>query len=276
MSQSTKEALEALLPHLGLSGWGLNLAKRGPESSGRRLELDLGAAGLPRQWFTAPQTLAFPVEDHSDQQTRGELTIDWEALESRAQSCTSCRLCEGRNRVVFGTGKRERPLIAFVGEGPGADEDRIGEPFVGKAGALLTAAITKGMGLRREDVYIANVVKCRPPENRAPLPDEVAACVPYLYRQLELLQPQVIVTLGQPAQLALSGIEMGITKLRGRWQKWREIPLMPTFHPAYILRNASAKRPFWEDLQSVMVELKLPVPNKSELGGASSESHSTD
>jgi DNA polymerase len=168
-----------------------------------------------------------------------------------------CRLAETRTKVVFGAGKTQSPLIAFVGEGPGADEDRQGEPFVGKAGQLLTAAITKGLGLRREDVYIANVVKCRPPNNRTPLEDEVQSCIPYLFQQLELLQPRVIVTLGQPAQLALSGVKMGITKLRGNWQEWRGIKLMPTFHPAYILRNPAVKRQFWEDLQEVMREVGL-------------------
>lgn len=180
------------------------------------------------------------------------------ALRLQAEGCTRCRLCEGRNKVVFGVGNTRHPLIAFVGEGPGADEDRIGEPFVGKAGQLLTAAITKGLGLQREQVYICNVVKCRPPENRAPLPDETAACTPYLYRQLELIAPSVIITLGQPAQRALSGVDMGITKLRGKWQQWRGIPLMPTFHPAYILRNPPAKKEFWEDLQEVMKRLGLP------------------
>lgn len=193
-----------------------------------------GLAGLPNEWFPK--------------------SGDDELVELRqtALQCQQCRLCEGRKNVVFGTGKTRAPLIAFVGEGPGADEDRLGEPFVGKAGHLLDAAITKGLGLTREDVYICNIVKCRPPKNRAPLPDEVDSCVPFLYKQLELVAPQVIVTLGSPAQKALSGKSEGITKLRGRWLEWRGIRLMPTFHPAYILRNADAKRPFWEDLQEVM------------------------
>jgi len=186
----------------------------------------------------------------------------WEELEREALVCTKCRLCEGRNKVVFGVGKRETPIIAFVGEGPGADEDRVGEPFVGKAGQLLTAAISKGMGLRREDVYICNVVKCRPPNNRTPLPDEAESCVPYLYRQLELLQPKIIITLGQPAQLALSGMKIGITKLRGQWQEWRGIKLMPTYHPAYLLRNPAMKKYFWDDLKSVMSELGLKPAEK--------------
>ena len=181
----------------------------------------------------------------------------WEQLRAEAGQCNKCRLCEKRKNVVFGVGNMDNPKIVFVGEGPGADEDAQGEPFVGKAGQLLTSAIEKGLKLKRSDVYICNVVKCRPPENRTPMEDEVNACVPYLYRQLTLLNPEVIVTLGQPAQKALSGVEMGITKLRGQWQSWRGIKLMPTFHPAYILRNMSAKRPFWEDLQAVMQEIGI-------------------
>jgi DNA polymerase len=179
-----------------------------------------------------------------------------EELELQALSCQSCRLSQTRNKVVFGVGSRN-PRIVFVGEGPGAEEDLSGEPFVGKAGAFLTAAITKGMNLRREDVYICNVVKCRPPENRNPLPDEVSACENFLFRQLELLSPEVIITLGSPAQKALTGIDKGITRLRGNWLEWRGVRVMPTFHPAYILRNVDAKRPFWEDLQEVMKVLGI-------------------
>ena len=232
-------------------------------SSDSRVELiehlkRLSVVGLPAEWFSdaerfrsateimeaaeapgaAPPALWIPdsaVDSDSDAAELNSLRID-------ALGCMKCRLCETRNKVVFGAGRVDRPLIAFVGEGPGADEDRTGEPFVGRAGALLTAAITKGLGLQREDVYICNVVKCRPPENRAPLPDEVAACSPYLSRQLELINPKVIVTLGQPAQLALSGVNTGITRLRGQWQTWRGFRLMPTFHPAYILRNPAAKK----------------------------------
>lgn len=187
----------------------------------------------------------------------GRETMDLNQLMADAQACRRCRLCETRNKVVFGIGKTTRPLIVFVGEGPGADEDRQGEPFVGKAGQLLTAAITKGLGLRREDVFICNVVKCRPPENRTPMVDEVEACSPFLFRQLELIAPSVIVTLGAPAQTALTGNLGGITKIRGKWLEWRGVPVMPTFHPAYILRNPAAKKPFWEDLQVVMEKVGL-------------------
>ena len=231
----------------------------------------LKVTGLPRAWFTnergkrdlGKDTVEILMPEETplgaviEKVKIGE-GLGWEELEVQVMGCKKCRLCEGRNKVVFGVGKRNRPLIAFVGEGPGADEDRVGEPFVGRAGQLLTAAITQGMGLRREDVYIANVVKCRPPGNRTPLPDETEACTPYLFRQLELLQPGVIVTLGQPAQMALSGVNLGITKLRGQWQQWRGVKLMPTFHPAYLLRNPPAKKFFWEDLKEVMRELRLP------------------
>jgi DNA polymerase len=221
------------------------------ELAGQLREHLEGVSGVPQKWFDSCP----PVLGESPNTINGPCA--WDELRTAALGCVKCRLAETRTKVVFGAGKTQSPLIAFVGEGPGADEDRQGEPFVGKAGQLLTAAITKGLGLRREDVYIANVVKCRPPNNRTPLEDEVQSCIPYLFQQLELLQPRVIVTLGQPAQLALSGVKMGITKLRGNWQEWRGIKLMPTFHPAYILRNPAVKRQFWEDLQEVMREVGL-------------------
>ena len=146
-----------------------------------------------------------------------------------------------------------------MAEEPGADADRVGELFGGKAGIVLTAAITQGLGLQRSEVYICNVVKCRPPENRTPLPDEVAACSPYLFEQLELIRPKVIIALGGPAMQTLTGVQGGITKLRGKWLEWKGIKVMPTFHPAYILRNPPAKKDFWEDLQQVMRELGLPA-----------------
>lgn len=240
---------------------------------GEHLKL-LKIDGLPREWFAGGAAVSSPpLAEHIEVEKEMTMesaepaplegnpyaTLSLEELRRTAEACRNCRLCETRNKVVFGVGNIDRPVIAFVGEGPGADEDRQGEPFVGRAGQLLTAAITKGMGLERSDVYIANVVKCRPPENRAPLPDEVEACTKYLYRQLDLIQPRVIVTLGQPAQLCLSGVKTGITKLRGTWLTWRGFKLMPTFHPAYILRNPPAKKEFWADLQEVMREVGLKV-----------------
>jgi len=217
------------------------------------LELD----GLPEAWLKKQVDQALGNQA-SGIQASGALTeLALPEIKVLAEGCSKCRLCETRNQVVFGSGNERNPLIAFIGEGPGAEEDKQGVPFVGPAGKLLTDAIEKGLKLRREDLYICNVVKCRPPENRAPLPDEVAACTPYLYRQLELVNPKVIITLGQPAQMCTTGIDIGITKLRGQWQEWRGFPLMPTLHPAYLLRNPAAKKFFWEDLQAVMKRLGI-------------------
>jgi len=216
---------------------------------------ELNIHGLPESWF-GPELVLSQANDISDLSKsslvdkRSEMSFL--ELEKEALECELCSLCQNRKSVVFGDGNIESPLIAFVGEGPGADEDLQGLPFVGKAGELLNNAIEKGLGLKRKDIYICNVVKCRPPENRTPLPNEVQACSPYLYRQLELIKPKVIVTLGQTAQQAISAKEIGITKLRGQWQEWRGVPVMPTYHPAYILRNPEAKKPFWEDLKEVM------------------------
>jgi uracil-DNA glycosylase len=190
---------------------------------------------------------------------RISVTDTYGVLRDTALSCTACRLHETRKNVVFGTGCTNNPPIAFVGEGPGADEDIQGEPFVGKAGQLLTAAITRGLKLKREDVYICNIVKCRPPENRTPLPDEISACSHFLDAQLDAVNPGVIVALGGPAAKYLLSTDAGITKLRGKWYEWRGKKVMPTFHPAYILRNPPAKKEFWEDLKLVMEETGLKI-----------------
>lgn len=173
--------------------------------------------------------------------------------------CRRCKLAPHRTQIVFGVGNPSARLM-FVGEGPGLDEDRQGEPFVGRAGRLLTEIITKGMRLRREDVYIANVVKCRPPENRNPEPDEVAACAPFLARQIEIVGPEVIVALGKFAAQTLLETKTPITRLRGTWHRFRNIPVMPTFHPAYLLRNPGEKRLVWEDVKQVMQTLGIAVP----------------
>ena len=154
----------------------------------------------------------------------------------------------GRTHLVFGVGNPQAKLM-FVGEGPGRDEDLQGEPFVGRAGQLLTDIITKGMGLKREDVYIANVVKCRPPENRNPEPDEVAACEPFLKKQIDLIRPKIIVGLGKFAVQTLLQSKVPITKVRGNWHSYHGIKLMPTFHPAYLLRNPADKKLVWEDIK---------------------------
>lgn len=172
--------------------------------------------------------------------------------------CKRCRLCEGRNKIVFGCGNERSPLV-FVGEGPGADEDEQGVPFVGRAGQLLTqmienTAAKEGIEIRRSDVYICNVVKCRPPENRTPLPDEMEICGQFLARQLAVIQPKAICVLGATAMKALLNTKEGITRLRGKWHKWRDIPVMITYHPSYLLRqyNQQAKREAWEDLKTLL------------------------
>ncbi len=171
-------------------------------------------------------------------------------LRNEIGDCTRCKLHEQRKNIVFGVGDPKARLM-FVGEGPGADEDAKGEPFVGRAGRKLDEMIV-AIGLRREDVYIANVVKCRPPKNRDPERDEVETCSPFLLRQIEAIRPRVIVTLGSPATKCLLGTRVGITRLRGNWQEFRGIPVMPTFHPAYLLRSYTVqnRRMVWEDLKA--------------------------
>lgn len=180
------------------------------------------------------------------------------AIAEEIAQCTKCGLHARRIRTVPGQGNA-RPEIMFVGEGPGADEDRQGLAFVGRAGSLLTQMIA-AMGLTREDVFIGNVVKCRPPDNRPPLPDEMAACMPYLREQIDVLKPRVIVALGGTAVKGLLGIETGITRIRGQWLSFEGVPTMPTFHPAYLLRNQSAKKDAWADLQEVLKRLGRTAP----------------
>jgi DNA polymerase len=172
--------------------------------------------------------------------------------------CRRCRLHEGRHKLVFGVGNPTAPLV-FVGEGPGADEDAQGIPFVGRAGQLLTQMIEntakrEGIALTRADVYICNVVKCRPPDNRTPEPDEMEICGQFLARQLAAIRPKAICVLGGTAARALTGHKEGVTKMRGKWYQWREVPVMVTYHPSYLLRpyNQDAKREAWEDLKKVL------------------------
>ncbi len=188
------------------------------------------------------------------------------ALAHSAQSCTRCRLHENRKTVVFGEG-HPRAALMFIGEGPGAEEDRTGRPFVGQAGQLLDQMIF-AMGFERSEVYIANVVKCRPPGNRDPLEDEVAACSAFLDQQIELIAPRVIVALGKPAARRLTGSNKPMGALRGRWASYRGTPLMPIFHPAYLLRTPTAKSEAWKDLKLVMQKL---ASASSEFGVRNSE-----
>lgn len=172
--------------------------------------------------------------------------------------CQRCRLSQGRKNIVFGVGNQQAKLV-FVGEGPGADEDEQGIPFVGRAGQLLTqmienTAAKEGIPILRADVYICNVVKCRPPENRTPLPDEMETCGQFLSRQLNAIHPKAICVLGATAMKALLGVKEGITRLRGQWHRWNGIPVMITYHPSYLLRQVSpqAKRDAWQDLKAVL------------------------
>ncbi|MEN6534671.1 MAG: uracil-DNA glycosylase [Bryobacteraceae bacterium] len=201
----------------------------------------------PAQSEAADQVLEPPSTDSS----LAEISND-------IGDCKRCRLHEKRNKIVFGSGDEQAKLV-FVGEGPGADEDAQGLPFVGRAGQLLTQMIEgtarkEGIPLLRKDVYICNVVKCRPPENRTPQPDEMEICGQFLYRQLAVIRPKAICVLGATAAKALLNRREGVTKLRGNWFRWREIPVMVTYHPSYLLRpyNQDAKREAWEDLKKVL------------------------
>lgn len=183
-------------------------------------------------------------------------------IAKRIASCKKCRLCETRTNTVPGQGN-PAPDIMFVGEGPGADEDEQGLAFVGRAGQLLTKII-EAMGLTREEVFIGNIVKCRPPDNRVPEPDEMEKCIPYLKEQIAILRPKVIVCLGATAVKGLFGPDLeGITKIRGQWRTYEGIDTMPTYHPAYLLRNPPMKTDAWKDMKEVLRKLGRPVPAKS-------------
>ncbi len=184
-----------------------------------------------------------------------------EVVRNDLGECTRCKLHSKRTNIVFGVGSPDAPLV-FVGEAPGGDEDRTGEPFVGAAGQLLTKMML-AMGLEREEVYICNILKCRPPGNRNPEPDEIEQCEPFLKRQLAAIRPRMIVCLGKFAAQCLLRSDAPISKLRGAWKEYEGIPLMPTYHPAFLLRTPSAKREVWNDLQEVMRELdRLGIARK--------------
>lgn len=211
------------------------------------------AAVPPQQ--ASPPSRTRTVRSPASSSPTGASPESLAAVQEELVDCTRCKLHKGRKNIVFGEGNPSAALV-FVGEGPGFEEDQQGRPFVGEAGQLLTKIIENGMKLKRTDVYICNVVKCRPPENRAPEPDEIAACEPFLAKQIGAIKPKVIVTLGNiPTQTLLKTRE-GITRLRGTWQTYQGIPLMPTFHPAYLLRNPAGKKLVWEDVQKVMKELE--------------------
>ena len=192
-----------------------------------------------------------PTNEKSAVPLTGELA----AVREELGDCTRCKLHKGRRNIVFGEGNPNAALV-FVGEGPGQEEDEQGRPFVGAAGQLLTDIIVKGMRLNREDVYICNIVKCRPPNNRNPEPDEVMACEPFLIKQLQAIKPKIIIGLGNVAVKTLLKTKEGITSLRGTWKTYQGIPFMPTFHPAYLLRTPSDKRLVWDDIKKVLAELE--------------------
>jgi len=196
----------------------------------------------------------------------GERSSALAELARQVAGCVRCpRLAETRTQTVFGEGSPAARLM-FVGEAPGADEDRTGRPFVGRAGALLTDMITKGMGLAREDVYIANVLKSRPPENRQPLPEEVANCLPYLERQIAILRPRFLCLLGKTAASALLETALPLGRLRGKWHRYRGLPTIVTYHPSALLRNPAWKKDTWEDLQVLMQAMGLKPPDRKRPG----------
>jgi DNA polymerase len=229
-----------------------------------------GPAGAESKQHAGPEAGAPPAQSAiANPQSAIEKVAAFAALRERALACVKCaHLASSRQSVVFGVGSLAAQLM-FVGEAPGADEDEQGEPFVGKAGQLLTRIIV-ATGLSRADVYITNILKCRPDTpgqhagNRKPTPDEMNTCITYLHEQIDLIRPKVIVALGATAVEGLLGKTIGITKLRGTWKTYRGTPLMPTYHPAYLLRNQamSEKRKVWEDMLAVMERLGLPISEK--------------
>jgi uracil-DNA glycosylase family 4 len=206
-----------------------------------RYQRRLGLRGLPRQ-------AAAPSEAEPAAQVPEIFTLD--EIRAELGDCRRCKLYKGRSNLVFGEGRPDADLM-FVGEAPGADEDQQGRPFVGAAGGLLNNLLSK-LGLDREEVYIANILKSRPPGNRDPEADEIAACLPFLKKQIAAIRPRVIVTLGRIAAHALLGTKEPLTRLRGRWQQYDHIRVMPTFHPSYLLRAPQERRKTWEDMQQVM------------------------
>jgi DNA polymerase len=211
----------------------------------------------PREKLAAAPKLTADGSQLTAEARATRLTV----LAETVKGCTKCVLHESRKQTVFARGNGSSGLC-FVGEGPGADEDEQGFPFVGAAGQLLDRMIS-AMGIARDDVYVCNIVKCRPPKNRTPEPDEMNQCMPYLVEQLSLVEPQVIVALGKTAVQGLFGTAEGITRIRGRWRLYQgRIAVMPTFHPAYLLRNPAAKREVWADLQLVLKQMGRSVPSK--------------
>lgn len=265
-----EELLDATIQHLeDLKSGGRKFIAVSNETL-RALTMPQGVQ-KPETLVKAEKELFAPAEDSAINKSQSaiEKTAAFAALRERVMVCVKCpNLASSRKNVVFGVGNIDAELM-FVGEAPGADEDAQGEPFVGAAGQLLTKIIT-ATGLKRGDVYIANILKCRPDTpgqmsgNRKPTSEEMSTCIPFLHEQIDLIRPKVIVALGATAIEGLLGKTAGITKLRGNWHTYRGTPLMPTFHPAYLLRNQamSEKRKVWEDMLAVMEKLGMPMSDK--------------
>jgi DNA polymerase len=269
-TETPREKLEAWLRYfddLNLGDFYTDRRNMGKRSAKTRTK-EADAAPAPASKVLAPVVAAAPVPPVLPIVAGSSLLdvldrVEGDTLDRTREDlgeCTRCRLHKQRNKIVFGAGNMRAELV-FVGEGPGHDEDIQGLPFVGRAGKLLTQMI-EAMGLKREDVYICNVVKCRPPENRKPEEDEVATCSPYLFRQLDVFAPKAIVCLGATAAQALLKTNDSISRFRGNWFDYRNTKLMATYHPAYLLRNPAAKADVWKDLQKVMAHLGLQ-PRKS-------------
>jgi uracil-DNA glycosylase len=261
------EALRAHAEWQQACGAGGLPAAVGIEGRGLRIEQEASRASeQPRAVAAASPSAAAPLPPSAlnpqpsilspeERQTRLMVLAD------EIRTCTRCVLHEARTQTVFARGNGSSGLC-FIGEGPGVDEDAQGFPFVGAAGQLLDKMIG-AMGIARDDVYVCNIVKCRPPKNRTPEPEEMNACMPYLTEQLSLVEPQVIVALGKTAVQGLFGTVEGITRIRGRWRLYQgRIAVMPTFHPAYLLRNPAAKREVWADLQMVLKHMGRSVPGR--------------
>jgi len=214
--------------------------------------------GQVREYLTAQRELGLEHTDLRWPEAAAPAPVARPTLQQIREElgeCTRCKLSKGRIQIVFGVGNPDARLV-FVGEAPGADEDAQGEPFVGRAGQLLTKII-EAMGLKREDVYICNILKCRPPGNRTPEADEIVACQPFLLKQLQAIGPQFICALGGPAAQTLLQTKEPISRLRGRFHDYHGIPLLPTFHPAYLLRNPNEKKTVWEDMKFLMRHMGL-------------------
>jgi len=221
-------------------------------------------SGSPRDTVAAG-----PARDAADVRAQAAGARDLDEVRRGVAQCTACTLCQTRTNTVFLDGKGSSGLM-FIGEAPGAEEDKTGVPFVGRAGQLLTDIVTKGMGLDRQDVWIANVLKCRPPDNREPTPAEKATCTPWLDRQVALLGPRILVPLGRHASMHVLGITAAMNAMRGRVHTVAGRPVVPTFHPAYLLRNASEKKECWKDIQLAMQTAGIPIPKREPGAGSAS------